>query len=251
MRRVPATLTLWTAAGAFATAAFAGVLRGFTGFGFALAAVPALTLVATPVEVVPCVMVLQVAAGVHLRGRTWRQVDWGAVRPLLVAALLATPLGTAALDGIPADPMRAVIGVIVLGAVAVLGAGVRLKREPALATRVGIGVLSGLLNGSTAMAGPPVILYFLATQHSPASSRASLLTYFFVLSLAGTVSVAAAGLVTWRTLALAALMFPALVIGNTLGDRLFARAPDTTYRRVAIAALLVLALVSIVRAFVA
>lgn len=224
------------------------MLRGFTGFGFALAAVPALTLVATPVEVVPCVMVLQVVAGVQLIGRTWQDVDWKAVRPLLVTALIGTPLGTIALDGIPADPMRALIGVIVLGAVAVLLAGVRAHREPALATRLGIGALSGLLNGSTAMAGPPVILYFLATQRSAASSRASLLTYFFVLSVAGSLSVAAAGLVTWRTLLLAALMFPALTIGNALGDRLFTRAPSELYRRVAIAVLLGLALLSIARA---
>lgn len=245
---MPATLTVWTAAGAFATAAVAGVLRGFTGFGFALAAVPALTLVATPVEVVPCVMVLQVVAGLQLLGRTWRDVDWSAVRPLLIAALIATPLGTSALDGLPADPMRAVIGLVVLGAVAVLVAGVRLRREPGMIARLGIGALSGLLNGSTAMAGPPVILYFLATERSAASSRASLLSYFFVLSVAGSVSVAAAGLVTWRTLVLAALMFPALTIGNALGDRMFNRAPGEIYRRVAIAVLLVLALLSITRA---
>jgi uncharacterized membrane protein YfcA len=207
-----------------------------------------LTLVATPVEVVPCVMVLQVVAGIQLLGRTWHDVDWTAVRPLLVAALLATPLGTAALDGIPADPMRALIGVIVLAAVAVLGAGVRLHREPRLATRLGIGALSGLLNGSTAMAGPPVILYFLATRRSAASSRASLLTYFFVLSVAGAVSVAVAGLVTGRTLVLALLMFPALTIGNALGDRLFARAPGGLHRRVAIVVLVALAALSIARA---
>lgn len=211
---------------------------------------PALTLVATPVEVVPCVMVLQVVAGVQLIGRTWNEVDWSAVRPLLLAALIATPLGTIALDGIPADPMRAVIGVTVLAAVAVLASGVRLHREPTLAMRLGIGALSGLLNGSTAMSGPPVILYFLATQRSAASSRASMLTYFFVLSVAGGLSVAVAGLVTWRTLVLAALMFPALTIGNALGDRLFTRAPSELYRRVAIVVLLVLAVLSIVRAVV-
>lgn len=205
---------------------------------------------ATPVEVVPCVMVLQVVAGVQLLGRTWRDVDWTAVRPLLVAALLATPLGTIALDGIPADPMRALIGVTVLAAVAALGAGVRVQREPTLVTRLGIGALSGLLNGSTAMSGPPVILYFLATKRSAASSRASLLTYFFLLSVAGALSVAVAGLVTRRTMVLAALMFPALTIGNALGDRLFARAPSELYRRVAIVVLLALAVLSIVRAVV-
>lgn len=247
---MPAALTVWTVAGALGTAAVAGVLRGFTGFGFALAAVPALTLVATPVEVVPCVMLLQVVAGIQLLPRTWHAVDWRSLVPLLATALLATPLGTLLLDDVPADPMRAVIGASVLVAVLLLGAGIRVEREPSLLARLGIGAISGLLNGGTAMAGPPVIVYYLATQRTAAASRASLLMYFFILSLAGTASVTVAGLVTTRTLLLALLMFPALTIGNALGDRWFDRAAAGVYRRVAMAVLTVLALLAIGRALV-
>lgn len=237
------------ATGAFATAALAGILRGFTGFGFALAAVPAMTLVAAPDEVVPCVMLLQVVAGAQLLPRTWHDVDWGAVRPLLVAALVATPLGTWLLADLPADPMRALIGATVLAAVLLLGSGLQLAREPSLAARLGIGFVSGLLNGSTAMAGPPVIVYFLATRRTATASRASLLMYFFVLSVAGTASVVVAGLVSGRTLLLAALMFPALTLGNALGDRWFARSSGELYRRTALGVLAALAVLAIARAF--
>ena len=41
----------------------AAVLRGFTGFGFGLAAVPLLSLVLPPAEVVPLVITLQVVIG--------------------------------------------------------------------------------------------------------------------------------------------------------------------------------------------
>ena len=47
----------------------ASVLRGFTGFGFGLAAVPLLSLVLPPAQVVPFVVVLQVVVGTGgLRG---------------------------------------------------------------------------------------------------------------------------------------------------------------------------------------
>ena len=42
----------------------ASVLRGFTGFGFGLAAVPLLSLALPPAKVVPFVVVLQVIVGV-------------------------------------------------------------------------------------------------------------------------------------------------------------------------------------------
>jgi hypothetical protein len=246
---MPAALTIVSAAGALGVAALAGVLRGFTGFGFALAAVPALTLVADPVEVVPCVMLLQVVAGLQLLPRTWHAVDWRALLPLLAAALAATPVGTWLLADVPPDPMRAAIGVTVLAGVLLLGAGIRIGHEPSLLARLGIGAISGLLNGGTAMAGPPVIVYFLATQRTAASSRASLLMYFFILSVAGTVSVVVAELVTTRTLVVAALMFPALVAGNALGDRWFNRASADLYRRSAMVVLGVLAVLAIGRAF--
>ncbi|MEA2739036.1 MAG: hypothetical protein QOH05_2343, partial [Acetobacteraceae bacterium] len=41
----------------------ASVLRGFTGFGFGLAAVPLLSLALPPAEVVPLVVTLQVIIG--------------------------------------------------------------------------------------------------------------------------------------------------------------------------------------------
>lgn len=246
---MPPALTIATAAGAFGIAALAGVLRGFTGFGFALAAVPALTLVAEPIDVVPCVMLLQVVAGLQLLPRTVHAVDWRALVPLLAGALVATPLGTWLLADVPADPMRAVIGVTVLAGVVLLGAGIRFAREPSLPVRLGIGLVSGLLNGGTAMAGPPVIVYFLATQRTAEASRASLLMYFFILSVAGTVSVVAADLVTTRTLLVAALMFPALFAGNALGDRWFDRASADVYRRSAMIVLGLLAVLAIGRAF--
>jgi hypothetical protein len=144
--------------------------------------------------------------------------------------------------------MRFAIGAIVLGAVLLLGAGFRTRRAPSVAARLTIGAVSGLLNGSTAMAGPPVIVYFLATRRTAAASRASLLTYFFLLSLGGAASVVAAGLVSRRTLVVTALMVPALALGNALGDRWFDRASPDLYRRIALAVLAVLALLAIGRA---
>lgn len=65
----------------------AGLLRGFTGFGFSIAAVPMLSLILAPVQVVPLVLLLQVAitlAGL-LAGRAGAAADRGDVpvaRPL-------------------------------------------------------------------------------------------------------------------------------------------------------------------------
>jgi hypothetical protein len=228
--------------------AIAGLLRGFSGFGLALAAVPGLTLVMSPADAVPCVLLLQIAAGAQLVPRTRHAVDWSSLAPILAAAVVTTPAGTLALAAVPAAWMRAAIGVILLAAVALLARQTRATRRPSVVARVGVGALSGVLNGATAMAGPPVIAYFLSTAAKVHVGRSSLLMYFFLLSLAGVASAGFAGLVTSRTLVLTAVFLPAVIAGNALGDRLFGRASPQVYRRVALAILVMMALAAIGRA---
>ncbi len=233
---------------ALATVFAAAVLRGFTGFGFALLAVPALTLVLPPAEAVPCSLIVQWLAGANLLPKVWRSVDWPSVKPLLAGAVAGTPFGIAALAALPADPMRAAIGVIVLGVVALLWRGFKLKGLPPAPLPLGLGALSGLLNGATAMGGPPVIVLYLALPNGVAVGRASLMAFFFFSSAVTIAMTAAAGVVTWRVVALSALMLPATFLGNALGDRGFDRASAALYRRVALVVLFAIGAVALGRA---
>jgi len=226
----------------------AGILRGYTGFGFALAAAPALSLLLDPVEIVPAVTVITLFGGLRLVVRARHAADWGSTWLLVAGALLGLPAGLMMLRHLPADLMRAAIGLVVLGAVLALWRGFTLERSLSRGARLGIGALSGLLNGSTSMGGPPVIIFFLASPAGHAAGRASLLVYFFFLGIV-TVAVAAfAGLVTPRVVWLSALLLPPMSLGNALGARLFDRSTATAYRRVALVVLAVVALMAVARA---
>lgn len=226
----------------------AGILRGYTGFGFALAAVPALTLILKPADVVPAVAVIALLGGLQLVFKVRREADWPSTWLLLAGAIVALPLGVAMLRHLPANLMRAFIGFVVLGAVLLLWRGFTLAHAPSRATRLGLGALSGLLNGSTSMGGPPVIIFFLASPAGAAAGRASLLIYFFFLSLATLGAAAVGGLLTLPVALLSLIMLPAMSLGNAVGDRLFQRSSAATYRRVALAVLAAVALLAVGRA---
>src|SRR5262245_37742866 len=140
----------------------AGFLRGFTGFGFGLSAVPALTLFFEPREIVPTVVILGAIVGLQLLRRVWHQADWPSVKPLTGGAIAGTPFGAWLLASVSADLMRAVIGSVCIAAVLLLWRGCKLPSVPGRPARLGVGVVSGLINGATAMGGPPVIIFFLA-----------------------------------------------------------------------------------------
>jgi uncharacterized membrane protein YfcA len=234
----------------FGTVFLAGFLRGFTGFGFALAAVPVLTLFVEPAAVVPAIPIVAMVAGAEQLPRAWKSANWHAIYRLLIGAVLGAPFGVFALTYFSANVMRIMIGLVLLLAVLALWRGYKFKQRPPTGAQVGIGVASGLLNGATAMGGPPVILFFLASPEGVAVGRASLLVYFFFISAWSIITQAVAGLLDLKVLVLALLMIPVMAVGNVLGDRLFNRAKAATYQRVALAFLLVIAILAIARAIV-
>jgi uncharacterized membrane protein YfcA len=230
-------LLLYAAVAVFGSA----VIRGFTGFGFAIAAVPLLSLVLPPVDLVPAVLVLNMAAGAQQVHKLWSAADWLSVRWLLLGSLAGLPLGIALLTRLPADLMRFAIAAVVLFAVLALWGGFRFHTMPGRVTSLAVGALSGLLNGAAAMPGPPVILLYLSGPTAVAVGRASLVFFFFSAAI-GTALAVAEGLITGPT-----LMLPALVLGNRLGDRGFDRSSPQAYRRVAFGSLLAIALIALVR----
>ena len=201
-----------------------------------------------PVEIVPAVAAIGIPAGLLLIGKIGRAADWRSTGHLTVGALPGLPLGVWALSTLSADTMRAIIGAIVLVSVFLLWRGFHFRRTPPTQARMGMGFLSGVINGATTMGGPPVIIYYLAMPGEVAVGRASILAYFFFLSIATTASTWIAGLLTERAIAWTVLMLPCFFLGSWLGDRGFDKSNAATYRRIALLALAGVAVVAIVRA---
>jgi uncharacterized membrane protein YfcA len=58
----------------------AGVIRGYSGFGFAMVAVTSMSLAIPPARVVPLVLILEVMASISLVPQVWRDIDWYSLR---------------------------------------------------------------------------------------------------------------------------------------------------------------------------
>jgi uncharacterized membrane protein YfcA len=173
-----------------AVAALAGAfVQSTTGFGFALLLSPALFAVMDPVEAVMALLILGLVLNLLVlfeRGRP-EHVDWGALAPMLVAALPGLALGAVLLTQLSREALQVAVGVAVIAA-----AGWQLRRRarrepPRLAGGAGVaaGFTSGVLTTSISVSGPPVVLWLEARGASPEEFRASLAATFLALNLTG------------------------------------------------------------------
>ena len=219
----------------------AGLLRGFTGFGLAMAAVPILALALPPVQVIPVIVTLQLLAGIIDIPVSWRLADWRAILPLALTMLVCTPLGLLVLAYISADVARLAIGLLIFASIALLVRGVRLRERPPAWIGLLVGMVSGVMNGIAAMPGPAAVVYFLALHQPPRVMRASTISYFVLTAVASIVPLTWQGLANWETTSWAVAALPALLAGQYLGTRGFHRASAKTHHRVALLTLTVLA----------
>ena len=226
----------------------AAVVRGYSGFGFSMISTVSLTLVLSPAEVVPVVLLLEVIASGWLLPKVWRQVDWASLIPLSAGVVIGTPAGLLALASLPADPIRAAIALLVIGFVYLMWRGWHPARTPQTGAVVSVGVLSGILNGSTTMGGPPVILFYLSGPSGAAVSRASMIAYFLGTDLIAFTMAFFGGLITPRTGLLSAWALVPLIAGIYCGSRWFRQSREEHFQRRVLILLVLLAVAALVRA---
>ena len=209
----------------------AAIVRGYSGFGFSLLAIIALSVLLPPAEIVPSIFLMEIVASVHLLPGVWRDIHWRALLWLSVGALLGTPFGVYALAHVPAAPMTLALALFVLIAAILLSRGYALKSLPGPAATFATGTASGLFNGGFGIGGPPVILFFFSSPAGHAAGRASMIAFFLITDVMGLAWQASSGLLTVTTVWRAVLFLPALIGGIWLGNRGFLKADPAGFRR--------------------
>ncbi|WP_420133309.1 sulfite exporter TauE/SafE family protein [Rhodopseudomonas sp.] len=232
-----------------AAVAAASLLRGFTGFGFAMAAVPLMGLFMPPATAVPIAVLLQLLSGLNDLRRNRRDCHWPSLRWLIAGAVIGSPLGVLALSVAPAPVARIAISVIIAIAVLMLGRGFALAQVPSRPVTAFVGMVAGLFNGLAAMPGPPAIVYYMSGPFRAVAARASLLVFFLVTSISAFVSIALVGLATPTVLWLSVMALPVTFLGTWIGELGFRRGSETLHRRVSIVSLGVIALISAAKGF--
>ncbi len=235
-------LDLWLAV-ALAIIFLAAVVRGFSGFGFSLLAISALSLIYPPAQIFPSIFLMEIAASLHLLPSVWRDIHWRSIVPLLAGAVIGTPAGVYLLSSVPAAPMQIALAIFVLASVACDGTGTVSAGMPGHGLSLVAGAASGIANGAFGIGGPPVILFYFATPAGTAAGRASLILFFLALDVIGLVFMQGmADLVTGETIIRAVLYLPALLAGIWLGGHAFRSVDEAKFRRIILMLLAVLAL---------
>lgn len=231
-------------AAAIAIVFLAAIVRGYSGFGFSLLAITALSLLYAPATIIPSIFLLEIAASIHLLPGLWRDIHWRSLIPLVIGTGIGTPIGLTFLTTIPAAPMQIALGLCVLLVTCLLWVGFALKTMPGNMASTGAGLAAGVANGAFGIGGPPVILFYFASPAGSIVGRATLVVYFLLTDAIGLVFLARENLVSTDSLFRTLTFLPALLAGVWLGARSFKTADPVVFRKWVLALLGLLAAIT-------
>ncbi len=226
----------------------AAIVRGFSGFGFSLLTITALSLFFPPAEIIPSIFMLELAASANLLPSIWKDIHRKSLMPLIVGCLIATPLGVWALAHFPPAPMQIALSIFVLIATVLMWRGFALKTMPGSIASTLAGAASGLSNGAFGIGGPPVILFYFASPAGNLAGRASLVAFFLATDVIGLANQSVHGLITWDGFLRALMFLPALLLGVWVGARSFKGTDPDKFRKYVLAILACLSVVIMVKA---
>lgn len=217
------------------TAMAAALLRAFTGFGFAMIAVPVFSLLLLPSEAVVLAASLTIAVSTTSYKEWWGNFPVDQFKPMILGSLGGTAVGVYLLSGMSKSDFQLWIGLSVIAATLVT-ALVRPTNKVRVPKRLtfGTGIVSGLMNGAFAIPGPPVVVYAMAVIPEAAAARAFLMAFFYASNALGLAMFSIAGMVTLTPLLLLVLAFPLTLLGDKTGIALFHRFGSASYRPVAL-----------------
>jgi uncharacterized protein len=224
----------------------AALVQAVTGFGFALVAVPLLTLVIGPQDAVICASTASLAMTLRLCWTNRSLVDWPITRRLLGWTLLGMPFGLLLLRTLADSALAVIIAVVVLGCCLLVW---RRWTIPAVGLPAAVvGVVTGVLATATGTNGPPLVAAVHSTGVSPAVFRATMAA---LLSGCGVVGVGlwiGSGVVTATDWVRVAFGLPVCFAGAWIGRRLVARVDAVRFRQIVLSALVASSAVALAHA---
>ncbi len=210
----------------------AAVMRGFCGFGFSMIVVILGSLVLEPAKIVPAVLAWEILASVVFFPSIWHEIAWKTLKNLSFGVILGTPIGVWLLATIEPSYMIIAINIVACTCCVAILRGYVLRSNLSTKGILGTGLLSGLLNGSCANGGLPLILFFLSSPLAAATGRASLIAFFFFTDVWASVFAVQQGLVSGETFTMVLWGLPTLGIGLWFGHILFHRLDAVHFKRI-------------------
>jgi hypothetical protein len=155
-------------------------IRGISGFGSGLVAVPLLAHYLPLQFVVPFILLLDFTASVAMGHNSKQHVNWKEIRPLLPFSLIGVVLGVVLLINLPKEPLLTGLGIFVMAFGIRNILNLHGEKPASQWWAIPAGLTGGTVGALFGTGGPPYIIYLSHRLRDKAELRATFSGLFMI-----------------------------------------------------------------------
>ena len=228
----------------------ASIIRGFNGFGFSATCISLIAFILPTIEIVPIILLLEMLASIFMFRYVWSSIDWKFVIQILIGVSIGGPLGLYLLKFLSSNITHLSICVIIIFFVILQLQGYSNKKINNLPTKISVGIISGIINGLGTLGGMPISLFLLITRVKPIIIRGSLAAIFFLTDIYAFGLSYFGGIVDLTVIYRTLILIPILPLGVFIGNKLFVKSKEETYRRYVFYFLIIISIIGIIKVII-
>jgi len=213
-------------------ALFFGVLSQATiGFGSAIIAMPIVGSLVGMSTASPLIGLILFVVNLVIVGSDWTQIDWRAIRRILLSSIPGMPLGLLLILYAPGALVKGILGAILVGY------GMYSFLPNALIPIISekwaypFGFIAGILGSAYNVNGPPAVIYGALRRWPPERFRATLSGFFLPSGVLIIVGHFLSGLWTRQVWTLFLISLPGVLLAIWMGGRLNKRIDPAKFTR--------------------
>ena len=224
----------------------ASFIQGITGFGFALIAVPLLSYFLPLKSIVPLVVLYSLATNLFILKETRNHIRLKDIRWVIIFGIIGIPFGVWILKTVDVNLLKTLAGFTIAITAAAMIKGFQMKFRNEVISSGVAGFLSGVLNGSISMSGPPVVIFLANKDAEKDVFRANLSLYGIITNLITIASFFISGLASPVIFKNFIFLFPGLVAGIMIGNLTVRKINETLFRKLILISIIAMGLTIVI-----
>ena len=226
---------------------FAGLIRGFSGFGLSAFVMSLALTIIPPIELIPVCWWMEFVASVFMIRNGWKDSDKKISIILWLGAVFGLPIGIALTTILDFQTSKIVALVLILILALILLRNFKIQFLSTSVGTISSGVFAGAATGLASIGGMIVAIYVLASQNSVRRVRASLVLYIFLNSVTTFIFLILFDVMDHKAFVRGVLLAVPSSIGVVLGSILFMQKLEKYYRPFSLGLLISFSLVGLIR----
>jgi len=224
---------------------FASVVRGFTGFGLALVAVPLIQFIMPVADTAVFIALINAIFSVLYFRRSREIVKGMRLGTMALWTGIGVAAGTIILKFINPAYIQLIWGLLIIFIVIALIRGLNFSIQSDKTAMTLSGLFGGVLAGATGITGPPVAI-ILSSQKTPKEKFNAIISIFILFAVSyALLFYLISDLINKNTALLALFSIPALIAGLYTGDRLVSRISQKTFTTIVYIVLIIMGIITL------